>query len=150
MWTTEKIEELRTHCRENKIPLTQQRIEIYKALLDSEEHPSPEMVYRRLKMSFPTLSLATVYKNLEALARMGFAKKINPLSDHARYDGDVKQHSHFICLSCRKVEDISFDQLGSLEIPDIPDSDHIITAKTIVFMGICKACQENTPERRGA
>jgi Fur family peroxide stress response transcriptional regulator len=148
MRIVEKIEELRAHCRDNGIPLTHQRIETYRALLNSEEHPSPEMIYRRLKVRFPTLSLATVYKNLEALAKMGFAKKINPLSDHARYDGDLKQHSHFVCLSCRKVEDVNFEQLERLNIPDIPDSDNIITAKTIVFMGICKACQEDTQERR--
>lgn len=144
MRIAEKIEELKSHCRENGIPLTQQRIEIYRVLLDSDEHPSPEMIYRRLKKNFPTLSLATVYKNLQALAKMGFAKKINPLSDHARYDSDVRQHSHFICLSCRKVEDVHFEGLESIQIPDIPDSDYIITTKTIVFMGICKSCQENT------
>ncbi len=148
MRVDEKIEELRNHCRENGIPLTQQRIATYRVLVDSDEHPSPEMIYRHLKINYPTLSLATVYKNLEALARMGFAKKINPLSDHARYDGDVKQHSHFICLSCRKVEDVHFEGLESIQIPDIPDSDHVVSAKTIVFMGICNQCQNNIQEER--
>jgi len=148
MRVIEKIEELRNHCRENGIPLTQQRIETYRVLVGSDEHPSPEIIYRHLKIKYPTLSLATVYKNLEALSRIGFAKKINPLSDHARYDGDVKQHSHFVCLSCRKVEDVHFEGLESLRIPDIPGSEHVITVKTIVFMGICKPCQENTQEEK--
>ena len=148
MKIAEKIEELKSHCRENGIPLTQQRIEVYKTLVDSEEHPSPETIYRRLKNKFPTLSLATVYKNLKALTGMGFAKKINPLSDHARYDGDIEQHSHFICLSCRKVEDVHFEKLESIRIPDLPDSEHVITEKTIVFMGICKTCQDDTQEEK--
>ncbi len=148
MRVADKIEELKSHCRENGIPLTQQRIEVYKILVDSEEHPSPETIYRHLKKEFPTLSLATVYKNLKALTGMGFARKINPLSDHARYDGDVKQHNHFICLSCRKVEDVHFEELKRVQIPDLPDSEHVITAKTVVFMGICKTCQENTQEEK--
>ncbi len=148
MRVTDKIEELKSHCREKGFPLTQQRLEVYKILVDSEEHPSPEMIYRRLKNKFPTLSLATVYKNLKALTGMGFAWKINPLSDHARYDGDVKMHNHFICLSCRKVEDVHFRELERVQIPDLPDSEHAITAKTVVYMGICKTCQENTQEEK--
>ncbi len=144
----DKIEELKSHCREDGIPLTQQRIEVYKILVGSEEHPSPEMIYKRLKNKFPTLSLATVYKNLKALTGMGFARKINPLSDHARYDGDVKEHNHFICLSCRKVEDVHFEELERVQIPDLPDSEHAITAKTVAYMGICKTCQENTQEEK--
>jgi Fur family peroxide stress response transcriptional regulator len=148
MKTADKIEELKSHCRENGIPLTQQRIEVYKILVGSEEHPSPEMIYGRLKNKFPTLSLATVYKNLKVLTGMGFAKKINPLSDHARYDGDIRQHSHFICLSCRRVEDVHFEELERVQIRDLPDSGHVITAKTVVYMGICKTCQDNTQEEK--
>ncbi len=148
MRVADKIEELKGYCRENGIPLTQQRIEVYKILVGSEEHPSPETIYRRLKNKFSTLSLATVYKNLKALTGMGFARKINPLSDHARYDGDVQQHNHFICLSCRKVEDVHFEELERVQIPDLPDSAHVITAKTVVYMGICKTCQENTQEEK--
>ncbi len=148
MEVTDRIEALRAHCRKNRIPLTQQRIEVYRILLGSKEHPSPETIYRRLKESFPTLSLATVYKNLKALTGMGFARKINPLSDHARYDGDVKQHNHFICLSCRKVEDVHFEELERVQIPDLPDSEHVITTKTVVYMGICKTCHDDTQEEK--
>lgn len=112
--------------------------------MDSDEHPSPEMIYRCLKINYPTLSLATVYKNLEALARMGFAKKINPLSDHARYDGDLEPHNHFVCLSCKKVEDIHSDANSDLRIPDLKDTEHVITGKTVQYFGICKACKDDT------
>ncbi len=148
MEVTDRIEALRAHCRKSRIPLTHQRIEVYRILLNSKEHPSPEAIYRRLRESFSTLSLATVYRNLEALNRVGFVRKVNVLSDHARYDGDIKQHSHFICLSCRRVEDVHFEELESIRIPDPPDSEHVITEKTIVFMGICKPCQTDTQEKK--
>lgn len=148
MEVSDRIEALRGYCKKNRIPLTQQRIEVYRILLSSKEHPSPEEIYRRLRESFPTISLATVYRNLEALNRIGFVRKVNSLSDHARYDGDIKQHSHFICLSCRKVEDVHFEELESIQIPDLPDSEDVITEKTIVYMGICKSCQNNTQEEK--
>ena len=148
MEVADRIEALRAYCRKNRIPLTQQRIEVYRILLGSKEHPSPEMIYGRLKNKFPTLSLATVYRNLEALNRIGFIRKVNPLSDHARYDGDIKQHNHFICLSCRKVEDVRFEELERVQIPDLPDSEHVITSKTVVFLGVCKTCQDDTQEEK--
>ena len=141
-----KIEELRERCREEGIPLTQQRIEIYKALLSSKKHPSPEAIYRKLKGDFSTLSLATVYNNLDVLSRLGVVRKLNPLSDHARYDGDLSSHTHFICLSCKSVEDIESEEIESIKIPDPPENGRKILGKTIQFVGICKKCQNNQEE----
>jgi Fur family peroxide stress response transcriptional regulator len=141
---TDRVEKLRSYCRENSIPLTQQRLEIFRTLLGSQDHPSPEEIHIRLKGRFPTLSLATVYKNLETLSTIGFARKINPLSDHARYDFDPKPHSHFVCLSCKMVEDIHDSALDGFEIPDPHDSDHEIMGKSVQYYGICKQCRDNT------
>ena len=143
---TMKIEELRVRCREEGIPLTQQRIEIYKTLLESIEHPSPESIYQKLKNKFSTLSLATVYNNLEVLSRLGVVRKLNPLSNHARYDGNLSSHTHFVCLNCKSVEDIESTEIDSIRIPDPPENGRKIFSKTIQFVGICKKCQNNKLE----
>lgn len=141
-----EIEKLQEYCRENSIPLTQQRLEVYRELIWSKDHPSPEIIHKRLRERFPTISLATVYKNLKALARIGFARKINPLSDHARYDHDLSSHSHFVCISCKKIEDIESEVLDKLQIPDPENFEHEINLKTIIFTGICNQCKNNTQE----
>jgi Fur family peroxide stress response transcriptional regulator len=141
-----EIEKLRKYCKENSIPLTQQRLEVFRELIWSKDHPSPEEIYKRLRERFPTISLATVYKNLEALAGIGFARKINPLSDHARYDSDLSSHSHFVCISCKKVDDIESEAINKLRIPDPEDFEHDINLKTIVFTGICNQCKNNIQE----
>jgi len=141
-----KIEVLRARCKEAGIPLTQHRIEIYKILLSTKEHPSPEMIYHELKDNFPTLSLATVYNNLEVLDRLGLIKKINPLSDQARYDGDLSYHGHFVCISCKNVEDIDPASIDPLEIPDLLTKKHTILGKSVQFVGICEKCKNNTQE----
>src|SRR5210317_2144950 len=114
-----KIEKFQKHCKKNGIPLTQQRLEVYRALVWSDGHPSSDEIHRHLKERYPTISLATVYKNLEALSNMGFARKINPLSDHARYDGDLSLHSHFVCTSCLTVYDIHREEIIGARIPDL-------------------------------
>lgn len=141
-----EIEELRERCREEGVPLTQQRIEIYKALLVSKEHPSPEIIYRKLKNDFPTLSLATVYNNLDVLSKLGMVRKLNPLSDHARYDGDLSSHTHFVCIKCKAVEDIESAEIDSIRIPDPPENGRKIFGKSIQFVGICKKCQDKKQE----
>ncbi len=143
MDVTMKVRELIELCRSEGVPLTQQRIEIYKALISSREHPSPEAIYRILKDNYPTLSLATVYNNLEVLSRLGVARKLNPLSDHVRYDGDMSSHIHFVCLDCKSVEDIEPDDLESFQIPDLPEDGRKLIAKSIQFTGICEKCQNN-------
>ena len=52
MGKSDRVEELRSYCRDNKIPLTQQRLEIFKTLLASPDHPSPEEIHIRLKGRF--------------------------------------------------------------------------------------------------
>lgn len=147
MNVAEEIKKLREYCKENSIPLTQQRLEVYRELIWSKDHPSPEEIHKRLRGRFPTISLATVYKNLEALSRIGFARRINPLSDRLRYDHDLSPHSHFICTSCKKVEDIESEALDGLQIPDPENFEYEITLKMIVFTGICSQCKNNTMGR---
>jgi len=143
-----EIEKLRDYCRDNSIPLTQQRLEVYRELVWSKDHPSPEEIHRRLREKYPTISLATVYKNLNALSKMGFARKINPLSDHARYDGDLSSHSHFICTSCKRVYDIDPETIVGAIIPDPDGFEHEITGKYIQYFGICNPCKNNTKENK--
>ena len=54
-------------CREAGLNVTPQRIAIYRALLASEDHPTPEMLYRAVSRDMPSLSLATIYKTLDTL-----------------------------------------------------------------------------------
>lgn len=137
-----KIEALRDRCRDQGIPLTQQKIEVYKALLGSKEHPSPESIYNQLKASFPTISLATVYNNLDSLGRLGLVRRINPLYDQARYDADLSSHTHFICVSCKKVEDMEFDEVDESIIPKSMANGNKVISKSIQYTGICKECQK--------
>ena len=47
------------------------RERIYQAVEDSREHPTAEMVYQQLKLEMPRLSMGTVYRNLQQMAREG-------------------------------------------------------------------------------
>ncbi len=67
----QRVDQMIERCREAGMNVTPQRIAIYRALLDSEDHPTPEMLYRSVSTEMPSLSLATIYKTLDALAAVG-------------------------------------------------------------------------------
>lgn len=54
----------------------------------------------------PTISLATVYKSLESLVRIGAAHDV-PLSGRGRrFDPNLGDHDHLVCRSCAVMEDV--------------------------------------------
>lgn len=122
--------------------VTPQRLAVYRALAASKEHPSAEMIFSELKETFPTMSLATVYKTVDVLAEIGLVQKLNVGEDSFRYDAWVEDHSHIRCTSCGRVDDLTdFDAAPILESAGI-GTDYRITGQQFYFYGVCKECQK--------
>jgi Fe2+ or Zn2+ uptake regulation protein len=89
---------------------TKQRAEVFAYLRAVSVHPTAEQVFASVRQRLPNISLATVYKALEALVDAGLAAR---LADHAggpvRYDGKAQPHYH---LRCERT-----GQLRDLELP---------------------------------
>ena len=72
---------------------SQQRERIYQTVLESRAHPTAEMVYQQLKPEMPRLSLGTVYRNLQQMAREGRLTELDgPVT---RFDAVTRPHTHF-------------------------------------------------------
>jgi len=77
----------------------------------------------------PTLSLATVYKNLEALKAIGAVADVNPLHQEGRYEaalpgtGAGRPHHHLVCVSCKKVRDLHDSELDGLRVKNAQGFD---------------------------
>jgi Fur family peroxide stress response transcriptional regulator len=85
---------------------TPQRLAVYDQLARAEHHPSAEDVYQGVKSTIPSISLATVYKALEALVASGLATKITGGDGSARYDARSDRHYHLRCLRSGAVCDL--------------------------------------------
>lgn len=83
---------------------TPQRDIILDYLKNSREHPTAELVYEKVKEKLPSISLATVYRNLNMLAAKGEITRID-IGHEAHFDGDTSSHLHFICKKCKKIYD---------------------------------------------
>lgn len=76
------------------------------ALLEADRnHPTAEQLLERLRQDYPSLSLSTVYKTLEAFLKAGLARRV--AGDRSlRVDGVASEHDHAICRACGQVFDI--------------------------------------------
>lgn len=119
--------------------VTPQRIAVYRALLESEEHPTPEMLYRRVRRAMPSLSLATIYKVLDALETLGLVRAVEVDSESRRYDANMNRHHHLVCTRCRKVVDFYDDKFDRLRPARMP-ADFEPELVSVKVLGVCRAC----------
>ena len=120
--------------------ITPQRLAIIRILVESEEHPSVEQIYRQVQEDFPTTSLATVYNTLERLKEIGEVLEL-PFSGGSRYDGlNPHSHPHLVCTVCGAIEDLDID-LGLAAEEVAARRGYADVHHRLEFYGICPRCQ---------
>lgn len=85
---------------------TAQRAAIYRYLRSVTTHPTADEIFTQVREVLPDISLATVYKALEAFVEAGVSRKLTLGGGPARYDGRVDDHDHARCLKCGMVRDV--------------------------------------------
>jgi len=138
-----KINDFRARCRQAHLKVTPQRMAIYKVLVQSNEHPSAEMVYRQVKQDLPHISLDTVNRTLVTINELGMSFTLEGTGDAKRYDGILDDHQHFKCLKCKKVIDLFDEPFSNIPTPAKLEKCAILR-KTVYFEGICDSCKQKT------
>lgn len=145
MKKSEETARFSAYCREHGLSVTAQRLAIFEVLSASREHPSAEQLHRAVQRRLPSLSLATVYKNLEALKAIGAVADVNPLHEQARYEaalpgtGAGRPHHHLVCTSCKKVRDLHEGSFDGLRVQDV--QGFAVHAVRVQAEGLCPDCQ---------
>jgi len=98
--------ELRRALDEAGKRFTRQRAAVFEYLRSVESHPTAEEVYAAVRRDMPHISLATVYKSLEALVESHLATKLAYADGPARYDCRCDAHYHIRCLKTGQVRDL--------------------------------------------
>lgn len=93
------------------LKLTPQRIAIVRTFADDPSHPTAHELFERLRVNFPTMSFATVYNTLDALASCGLTGTVQlPGSGSGgrsrRFDPNTEPHHHAVCDRCGGVVDV--------------------------------------------
>lgn len=118
---------------------TKQLQVIWEVLKHDKSHPTADQIYDRVRKKLPTISLGTVYRNLQKLVS---DNKLQVLmrgrSQH--FDPLVELHQHFICEQCDRVYDVLIDDQRQIKPAKLPHEGFKVTSHQLAFYGTCKHC----------
>ena len=121
---------------------SKQSEEVLNTVLNSNNHPDAKEIYELVKLKIPNVSLSTVYRNLNTLAKEGLIRKIELDDGNDRFDKTLCQHNHLKCTTCGKVIDIA-PKLDQKEIKEIESKTGFkITDSSFNINGICEKCKK--------
>jgi Fe2+ or Zn2+ uptake regulation protein len=129
------MKNIKTLLEESNLKITPQRLAILKEL-DQKGHASIEEIYEDIRDFFPSISLATIYKNITALKDENIISEIC-LHQKSKFEINKEPHAHFICKKCGRVEDVPFSEAIKCEI----DSRYPDAHKELYIYGICDSCK---------
>ena len=143
-----RLEHIKATVKAAGIKLTHQRLEIFKEIASSAEHPGVEKVFRAVQARMPTVSQDTVYRTLWLLHDLGLATTIGPQRDGVRFDANLDRHHHYVCVRCGLVRDFESTHLNALRVPDAVKQFGSVVDAHVEVRGTCAKCVESSIENK--
>lgn len=144
-----RVEGFRYAARQAGVKLTHQRLEIFREVAASLEHPSAEAVMKALQPRMPTVSLDTVYRTLWLLNDLGLVSTLGPKRESVRFDANLAHHHHYVCVRCGLARDFESTELNALRIPEAVNGFGSIVATHVEVRGVCDRCAKEHAEESG-
>lgn len=127
-------------CREAGTKLTPQRIEIFREVAETGDHPDAETIYRRVRDRMPSVSLDTIYRTLWLLVDLGMIQTLGAGRERARFDANLDKHHHFVCVKCGLTRDFYSRDFDQLALPASLREIGRVDATHVEARGICLDC----------
>ncbi len=93
-----------------KTRLTKQRKLILEVIKSACYHPTADQIYQLVKKQLPTISVGTVYRNLDVLTEQNLIKRIDIPGSPVRFDADLSDKAYFVCKEKGAIYDIEIDR----------------------------------------
>ena len=133
-------------CRKSGLSATHQRYLIFQAVVALGDNPTPEEVFEHVHKTLPSLSLATVYKNIDTFVHFRMLRDVGPNYGTRRIERTAAPHDHFVCRICRRVFDMpkhtTLSGPAKSELPQGAAFEYSL----VEFVGLCTKCRrQSTP-----
>ena len=126
---------------------TLQREIVHQTILSMQGHITADMVYERIHAAHPSISRATVYRNLRMLEAEGRILRIEVPGSADCFEARVREHYHIRCARCGKLFDAKLPYMPKLvEMEQAADSAFEICACNLLFVGYCPNCRKERAE----
>ena len=136
----ESYNTFRELCREHNLAATHQRHKIYEALVSRPGHYSPEEIYVQVKQHLPSISLATVYKNLKTFVQAGMLRDVSHHQGPWRVDANPAPHHHLVCTRCYSITDLELGSIGPVKLHGNLPQGFRLEKFSVEVQGVFKAC----------
>jgi Fe2+ or Zn2+ uptake regulation protein len=105
--------------REHGIQPSAQRVAVAQYILFTDEHPSADTVWARVRSRFPMISRATVYNTLSLFAENGLVRELHLSRDSVVFDANTDAHHHFIDEETGRIYDIPWEKVAMRKLPKV-------------------------------
>jgi Fur family iron response transcriptional regulator len=109
--------------RAHGIQPSAQRVAVADYVLHTDEHPSADAVFQRVRGQIPVLSRATVYNTLNLLVEKGLLRTLTLSEGNQVFDPRVEPHHHFIDETSGHITDVPWSALRVSSIDALADFD---------------------------
>jgi Fe2+ or Zn2+ uptake regulation protein len=121
----------------NGIQPSAQRVAVADYVLFTDEHPSADRVFARVKKALPVLSRATVYNTLNLLVKKGMLKELVLAEGKIVFDPKMDKHHHFLDELSGRIYDVPWEalevkKLGSLEEFEIDEYQVVLRGRRAI------------------
>jgi len=126
--------------KSHQLKATPQRLAIIQ-LMHQAGHISIDELYQKIREKFTSISLATLYKNVNTMLDVTLIREVKIAGQKTKYEIEKDAHAHIMCTSCGELKDIEYDPHSILQ-KSIEMSQYKAENISIVISGICPECQK--------
>jgi len=135
------MKEFHTLLNQAGLKATNQRLGILE-VLQKTGHSTIDEIYQIVLKSQPSISLATIYKNVDTMIQKGVLAEVPIATAKSQYEIKKGDHIHLICEKCGNVTDETIEVISQAELEHIAQKDHFSLGRSqINLYGICHSCQ---------
>lgn len=109
--------------RSHGIQPSAQRLAVADYVLDTDEHPSADQIFQRVRGSTLGLSRATVYNTLNLFVAKGLLRSMALDGGRVLFDPNVEPHHHFVDEATGQIHDVPWDALEVSRVARLKDLD---------------------------
>jgi Fe2+ or Zn2+ uptake regulation protein len=141
--THDRYAQLRQTCVTRGVRLTPQRDVLLRVLSETMGHPTADDVLKKVRKVLPTVSHATVYRNLQELVSAGLIGTLERSGAAVKFEINPDYHHHFMCGRCGQVWDVYLDQVAvRLDRKRSRLTGFRIDRREVQLHGLCARCRD--------
>ena len=141
--TGHRYAQLRQTCVARGLRLTPQRDVLLHALSEATGHPTADDLVKKVRKALPTVSHATVYRNVQELVRAGLIGTLERSGAAVQFEVNPEHHHHFMCRGCGQVWDVYLDEVAmTVNKHRSPLKGFRIDRRDVQLHGLCARCRD--------